>query len=175
MTFLIPWFAFFFFSAGNDMLAIRSLYEEAALDSNKATSFHQMMEGLEVEGNPVLKGYKGASVMFMARSTWNPMTKLNYFSRGKVMLEEAIAKDKANLELRFLRYAVQNNCPSFLNYSASLDEDRSFILSNWKRESDRDLRFRVADYMSKDESLSSAERAAFAKERSALLTYNSNF
>src|SRR5690606_31497226 len=60
----------------------------------------------------------------------NFFAKLSYFNKGKKMLESAIAANKESVELRFLRFMVQANAPIFLNYTANIETDKAFILTN---------------------------------------------
>jgi hypothetical protein len=47
-------------------------------------------------------------------------------------LSEAIKKEPKNLEIRFMRYICQEKTPSFLGYKENLEEDKKFILSEYK-------------------------------------------
>ena len=44
------------------------------------------------------------------------------------MIERVIAKYPDDIELRFLRLTIQNNAPSFLNYSDNTKEDKDKII-----------------------------------------------
>jgi len=73
--------------------------------------------------------YLASATMWQAEYTSWPFRKLNYFRKGKQILEEFIAKNPDNIEARYVRLLCQLNAPGFLNYD-NIDEDRAFINSN---------------------------------------------
>lgn len=77
--------------------------------------------------NNTQQAYFGVATAMYAELVSNPADKLSYFSRGKDMLEKAIANDYWNEELRFLRYSVQDKAPWMLQYHDKLDEDSYYI------------------------------------------------
>lgn len=62
-------------------------------------------------------------------------------------MERSIRPDAANLELRFLRFTIQTNSPSFLGYNDQIDLDRQFILKNVPRISDDGLKKMIINFM----------------------------
>ena len=58
----------------------------------------------------------------------NPYTKLKLFNEGRVDLEIAIMKAPENIELIYLRFTVQSNCPDFLRYNSNIDADKEKLL-----------------------------------------------
>lgn len=95
----------------------------------------------------VAQGYKGIAYMMMARQAWNPVSKWSYFNKGKHTLEKAIKADPSNTELRYLRFSVQTNLPSFLRYSGNIEEDEQFIRTHLQQLADEDLKMRVQAYL----------------------------
>lgn len=111
---------------------------------------------------PILVGYRGISEMLMCKHVLNPMSKLNYFRRGKRMLERAIKLAPGNTELIFLRYTTQVNVPTLLNYSGDLDGDKDKLLSylnnGMSDQTDEDLYTRIKTYMLQSTRLSAFEK-----------------
>jgi hypothetical protein len=68
----------------------------------------------------------------MAKHAGNPLSKYSNFNKGKKLLENAVKRDPKNLEIRFMRYICQEKTPSFLGYKENLEEDKKFILSEYK-------------------------------------------
>ena len=60
------------------------------------------------------------------------MSKLTTFKKGKKNIELAISKEPENVEIRYIRFSVQKNAPSFLGYNNNLKEDRDFLVKNKK-------------------------------------------
>lgn len=88
----------------------------------------QMMSQLEKEKqDPLVLGYLGVYQTIWANHVMSPIAKLNTFTKGKKNIEKAIEKDKENVELRILRYSVQNNAPKFLGYYKNIEEDARII------------------------------------------------
>ena len=108
------------------------------------------MEFLELmtrhkDDNPTSSGYYALAVMMQAKLYGNPFTKLSYFNQGKKILEASILKDPQNVELRFLRFAVQTEIPSILLYFTEIDEDQS-ILDEYLKSNNDALCSRIQAY-----------------------------
>lgn len=79
--------------------------------------------------DPVLLAYKGMARATSAACSYNPYTKYSRFQEGKQWIEQAVATQPNNIEIRFLRLSVQVNAPHFLGYSGQLTEDRALIVT----------------------------------------------
>lgn len=99
------------------------------------------------KNNPLLMGYRAGATMLMAKHSLNPFNKLSYFKKGKTMLEKAIQAENNNVELRFLRYTIQTNVPSFLGYSSELIKDRSFLQQSVAGVRDAELKKIITAYL----------------------------
>ncbi len=99
---------------------------------------------------PLLRAYRGAGLATTANCTNWPMAKLSRFREGKGLLEGAVTDLPGSLEVRFLRYTIQNNIPGFLGYD-NLEEDQEFILDRLtlrlKSGNKDDLAIRILDYL----------------------------
>jgi hypothetical protein len=96
----------------------------------------------------VYLGYKGAATIMQAKYQVNPFSKLESLKKGKEILQTAIIKDTTQLETRYLRFTIQTNLPSFLNYSADINNDKLFLLSNYRSIQDEELKKMVFQYLS---------------------------
>jgi hypothetical protein len=76
-----------------------------------------------------VQAYAGAGEAAMAECMSGLLDKLGTFMRGKKNLEEALEKDAADAEIRFLRFATQANIPSLLGYD-DMDDDKPIIIRN---------------------------------------------
>lgn len=115
--------------SGADITYIRALYRQAPENEHKATALIRLLDEQYLH-TPVSQGYRGAAGMVMAKHATNPYIKLRYFNQGRDMLERAISSDRNNPELRYLRYTIQVNVPSFLGYNTHIAEDRRFLQTN---------------------------------------------
>ena len=145
------------FFQSTDVSEVRAFYREAA---EKEEAAEMLMESTKdfTEKQPVLFGYKGAAHMLMAKYVGNPFSKMSHFNKGKKIFTAAIEEDGGNIELRFLRYAVQSEAPGFLGYRDNLKEDKALILAQLNDLEDADLHRMISRYMLASESLSEAEK-----------------
>ncbi len=71
--------------------------------------------------------------------------KLSLFKTGRAKLEAAIAKDKDNIEYRFLRLIIQENSPKIVKYKSDIEQDSQLVRSNFKNLSES-LQLVITDY-----------------------------
>ncbi len=102
------------------------------LDQGKCTAL-ELNRQLHV-ANPLdtalYMAYKGVAIASTADCTMNPARKFARFNEGKRLIEEAIARNSNQAEIRFLRLSMQARAPGFLNYSGNLPEDRILLINS---------------------------------------------
>ncbi|MEG9328693.1 hypothetical protein V6B16_12175 [Salinimicrobium catena] len=148
----------------NDELSeIRNLYQMAAEEESAAKKLLKMTDEGSVE-QPVFFGYKGAGHMMMAKHVINPISKMSHFNKGKKIFTVAIEKAPSNLELRFLRFAVQSESPGFLGYKEHIEEDKALLLKGVANINDGQLRKMIADYLLSSEEVSTIEKAGLLEK-----------
>jgi hypothetical protein len=131
-----------------DMSRIRSLYHNAPVVKQDAAQLQDLLQS--VNNNtavPVLVCYKGASEMIQAKYSFNPFTKWEKFNKGKELLQKAINRDTLDLEMRFIRFSIQSNLPSFLGYHDELNTDKHFLVENTKNTKDYELKKIISNYL----------------------------
>lgn len=116
--------------------------------SEACESINAQFEQADISENRLLLGYKGAVEMGMARHASNPFKKMGYFSKGKEHLDDAINRDTADIELRFLRLTIQVNLPSFLGYSGNIESDKTYVLKNLEATKNQEFITRVRNFIS---------------------------
>jgi len=79
---------------------------------------------------PVVKAYEGATEMLAAKYSWNPVSKWAYLKGGIGKINEAVTSDELNIEIRFLRFYIENSLPHYLGLSKNTDTDKKVILDN---------------------------------------------
>src|SRR6187431_3139045 len=126
---------------------VREMFYKASESRKVAEEFKEKMEKI-AESNPTLLAYKAMSHMLLANYSYNPVNKITYFNRGKELLEKSIRLAPTNAEIRFLRFSVQTNAPSFLGYKTNIDQDKKIIVDYLNEsDSDLDLEKRMKDYL----------------------------
>lgn len=128
---------------------IRLLFHKAGSSQKVCVELIDLLEPYNDKNNALFLGYKASATMLMAKHLINPFSKLSYFKKGKVMLEKAIQFDQNNVELRFLRYTIQTNVPSFLNYSENKDNDKVFLHQSINKLNDQKLKNIIIEYLKK--------------------------
>lgn len=106
---------------------LRLEYMAASKDEAAARDFYNKMEKYSGTDAVVL-GYKAASEAVMAKYVWNPYYKMKHLNTAMDIFEEAVALNKENPEIRFLRFVVESHVPKYLNKSEHLQEDKSLII-----------------------------------------------
>ncbi len=88
--------------------------------------------------------YRGALYARMAGLVNTPVQRLEYFKRGRLLIEAEIKQNANNIEYRFIRLIIQEQAPSIVRYRDNIDEDSAMIIAAYetlddelKREIDR--------------------------------------
>ena len=100
--------------------------------------------------------------MMQAKYGFNPISKLRRFKKGKTLIEEAVKKQPDNLEIRFLRLAIQTNLPAFLNYSDNIIEDEKYLLANIQTIKNKNLKQDILKYLLASKHCSAEEKKELA-------------
>jgi len=131
---MIAAFAIFFgllgFTTPTEVVEIRSLYFESIANDDLETFYEKSLEIDCVD--PICEGYKALATCCYADCVFNPMSKWEYFTKGRDQLESLIQQNPSLAELRFMRYGIQANAPKIAGYSDNVDEDFNEILSEVK-------------------------------------------
>ena len=128
---------------------VRSLFEQAGIQKSSCITLIKLLEPYNEINFPVLMGYKACGTMLMAKHVPNPFSKLLHSRMGKKLLETIIAVNDKIVELRFLRYSVQTNAPSFLGYNSHIAEDKMFLEKAVPLLNDAFLRNKIYAYLRK--------------------------
>ncbi len=142
----------------------RRNYYQCTTDKQTCEQLFTRLSESHSENNTVLNGYYGAVAANLANHTREPAQKIRLFNLGRRLLENAILADSLNLELRFLRYTIQENCPPSLHYNSRLAADKTFIIKNMSSSVSRSLKKNIADYLSASRHLSREEKEKVKEE-----------
>ncbi|SEL68854.1 hypothetical protein [Parapedobacter koreensis] len=109
-----------------DLTNIRLLYKDATRSEEQAQAFYEPLKAVSKSAKPVLVAYKGSGLMLLAR-----YEKLSE-RRAKVKeaaqwIEQAVAAEPNNPEIRLIRLSVQEHLPKFLRYNQDIEDDRKFV------------------------------------------------
>lgn len=145
-------------SETNSFSSIRKLYYSACQNSDSSEKFYTTMIDMNCKSDPVLLCYKGVAFILESKYAFNPYTKWTNFISGKKLIEQSIKIDPQNTETRFLRFCIQSNIPDFLQYKSDIEEDKAFMLKNYKFCVDVDLKIRIKECLLDSKYCSERER-----------------
>lgn len=137
---------------------VRIMYHEAANNDDACKKLVAILKPYDEKSDPVLYGYRASATMMMAKYVFSPFSKISYFRKGRDMLQRAVKADDQNIELRFLRFAVQTNLPFFLGYKDHIDADKIFILKGLTAIEDPVLKSNIDKFMKASNYVSEKEK-----------------
>lgn len=82
--------------------------------------------------SPLEAAYQAAGKALSAEFAVLPTTKWKLFQEATETLDQLILRFPTNLEMRFIRFSLQVNAPSFLGYHNNKEEDLGLIHQAWK-------------------------------------------
>ncbi|MCH2226925.1 MAG: hypothetical protein MK033_04050 [Candidatus Caenarcaniphilales bacterium] len=83
----------------------------------------------ELEASSYKEAYLLALAIVAAKFEFNPINKIRHFQKEKNNLEILIAENPNNLELRYIRLAIQLNTPKVMSYKDNIEEDSEYIIN----------------------------------------------
>jgi hypothetical protein len=118
-----------------------------------------------IHADPVLLAYYGVLTTLKAKHVFNPFSKILYLRSGLKLLHESTVEGACNLEVRFLRFSVLHNLPSFLGMGDTLKEDTEavyelLIVDRKYTDLDPEMARDVIDFVIKSKRLNSAQQEA---------------
>ena len=115
------------FSIQSQLTEVRNTYIKAI---DKVSYADRLVDLTKNESSGIKIAYHYTGVALQAKHSWNLVTKMSKAKEAAKGLNEAVLKDKSNVEIRFLRYCVQKKTPRFLGYNDNLELDYQFIIQN---------------------------------------------
>jgi hypothetical protein len=110
-----------------DLKELRRLLNEGNNSKESAAELYQKIGEYGGE-DPLMLGYKASAWALQARYSGNPLKKLKSIKTSSRIFTDAVNQDGNNLELRFLRYAVEVNTPKSLHLSNHVNEDKTILI-----------------------------------------------
>lgn len=163
----ILFFSCIFYAKCQTLEEVRLSFHQAVLDPDKSRDFHDYITRFKSE-NATIKAYQAVSEAMLAQVLWNPFTKLSQVRKYDKQIAMVVGKDPDNIEIRFLRFAIEYNLPRFLGMSDHLEEDKLKILANMKDVSEYsidDSFWHYILYFMKDTSLCDETQIAQIEQR----------
>ncbi|MEP0263976.1 hypothetical protein [Dokdonia sp.] len=130
-----------------DIDTIRDSYKEAVEDKTKIKAFNNLVASVTKEDSANLIAYKGLSITLLAKLEPDIRSKKELFVDGVSYIEYAIKKSPNNIEARFLRLTIQENTPKILKYKKNIEEDKLFVLKQYKNIRSTALKNYIKEYI----------------------------
>lgn len=108
---------------------IRSEFHAVVLNPDDSRDFHNFLKDIDNPSSTV-KAYQAVSEALLAQVVWNPFSKLKQVVKYDKQMAAAVEEDPQNIEIRFLRLAIEYNLPSFLGMSTHLEEDVEILVND---------------------------------------------
>lgn len=137
---------------------VRTGFSKAVQEEYSCNALHNCLANNPDTTDAVWMAYHGTVTVTMAKFTPNPFRKYQYFTEGKQLIEKSIKKDPENIELRFLRFTVQDQSPSFLGYNTDLSNNKKYILDNLEKLPPQRLKKAIINYISISDKFSPTEK-----------------
>ncbi len=109
---------------------LKNLRQKMVLALNSGNTTDSLYRALEKMPNkpPVFLAYQGTLDGLKAKHSWNPYSKIKYLNTAEKLLQNAVAADPQNIEIRFLRFSIEHNVPGFLGDNKNLVADREMMI-----------------------------------------------
>lgn len=122
----------FLFIIFNSYAAIDKTKYYSVFESNSLEKIEAEIIVLKKQKTSAEKSaFLGAMIMKKSQFMKTPKEKIATFKEGKNLLEEVIRQYPNNSTYRFLRLAIQENCPKILKYNTQIHSDSQFIQMNF--------------------------------------------
>ena len=116
------------FTFGQDFNYYRSMINEAEKSPAVSKKFAEKVSAdYNKTKQPIFLALTGVAHFFQAKHSYNPVSKMTHFNKGKKMLDRAVAEDESNVEIRFMRYLSQKKIPMILGYHYHLASDEKLL------------------------------------------------
>ena len=124
---------------------IRNDFNKGVKDEDLCKRHYELLK--ENANTVTEKGYAAGFQMLMAKHTSNPFKKMRYFNGGKDLLEQQIADNRNNTELRFIRLCIQYHLPKYVGYKRDIEEDKDFLVNNLYKIKDKEVKSLLFKYL----------------------------
>ena len=108
-----------------------------------------LIEKLQAIENPsaLQLAYHAATEAILAKPGWNIFKKIHHLRNSRSYFNQAVEIDMTDLEIRFLRLAVEHHIPKYLGFSKHIDKDKMVIMDNIELFSMKQLPQEITDYI----------------------------
>ena len=114
----------------SELSILRETYVSSQSDMKSCKELDNLTKNCIPKLAPVEFSYNIISHLMECNFIFNPFVKYATFTESTQQLDSIICLNPNYIEIRFLRYLVQLNSPTFLGYNTNLDNDYKLIISS---------------------------------------------
>ena len=140
-----------------DLSQLRAEYPKASQNEELAKELYESLLPVTNEDNKVLVAYKGAAFAIMALFGNGIKEKTDLFNEGRDLLEYAVKEEPSSIEIRCLRMSIQEHSPKIASYRDNIEEDKKFILINYKHSRSKEVKNFVKSYVLQSDAFDESE------------------
>ena len=145
-----------FLPASAQIEKIREAYVDCDSSKAQAKIFYDLVQGNNQSSRN--QAYLAAAKMVKAKFGLNPFKKISLFIEGRDELEKLILENSSDIEMRYIRLAIQHTAPIFLSYRDNIDEDKALLIQHLKNSRfDRDFNNHVLKFLTRENLISEKE------------------
>lgn len=108
---------------------VRMGFYNAVQDSQQAENLLKQIKKIKPK-SALITVYSGATCAIMAKNKWNPFSAVKLLKKSNEEMNNAVKLAPTNLEVRFIRFAVQKNIPNYLGFSNNVEEDKKYLIKH---------------------------------------------
>lgn len=98
--------------------------------NEQKTALERLKSLTQNQSTPLVKAYYGASKAIEAKYLYNPYRKLESLKSGLKIINQAADQDATELEIRYVRFAVESNIPGFISFTSHVESDKNMLIKN---------------------------------------------
>jgi hypothetical protein len=117
----------FLAQANGSIELARKEFKKAAFNDKVTNDVYQALVSSKTQ-DPLTQAYVAYFTALKARHVTSPYEKIKHVRSFDLTIKKAVALAPNNLEIRFLRFSIQDQLPTYLGYSKELAADKKMIL-----------------------------------------------
>ncbi len=145
--------------ANSDVTTARDLYKKGAKDKVYVEQLLKLTNNKK--SIPLMKAYHGCALAMLAKYYINLISKLSTLRDGLKELNEVVSGDNKDVEIRFLRFSIEDSVPTFIPLEKHIALDKEYILSHLNNK--HEFHETIYAYLAQSSSITSQELARVKK------------
>lgn len=150
---------------------IRKQLRLAINDSKTTDSLYKSLNEVK-NRSAIIDGFIAGLQALKAKHAWNPYSKIKYLKNCEKTFQKAIEADPHNIEIRFMRFSIEDSVPGFLGFNKNLANDSEEIIAQLDKKNygtaDKVLTIEIIKYLATSRRCTPAQIAELNKNLAIL-------